>query len=220
MEGSGPSGTLGRLGSVDALGGAFTVALAAAITITVIVRLGIPVSTSQTIVGAIIGWNFFSGRLTDYGSLITICVVLGAGFCAFGCDCRFTLLHGQTLGKSLKTASVGAGSHNPLCFDCSRSFWRLLPGGKQHRQCRRSLCAGFSFQRYQCGKSIYYHWIATTLPDGCTIDRGGHLHLFSQGNAHCRQRPLSFISDHRPGCSVGRGSGAFSICFRGLYNYC
>jgi len=61
FEGSGPSGTLGRLGSVDALGGAFTVALAAALTITAIVRTGIPVSTSQTIVGAIIGWNFFFG---------------------------------------------------------------------------------------------------------------------------------------------------------------
>jgi len=88
LEGSGPSGTLGRLGSVDALGGAFTVALAAAITITVIVRLGIPVSTSQTIVGAIIGWNFFSGRLTDYGSLLTIAsswvfaFVLSAGIAA------------------------------------------------------------------------------------------------------------------------------------------
>jgi PiT family inorganic phosphate transporter len=72
LEGGGPSGTLGRLGSVDALGGAFTVALAAALTITLIVRIGIPVSTSQTIVGAIIGWNMFSGRLTDYRSLITI----------------------------------------------------------------------------------------------------------------------------------------------------
>lgn len=72
LEGGGPSGTLGRLGSVDALGGAFTVALAAAITITVIVRIGIPVSTSQTIVGAIIGWNYFSGRLTDFRSLLTI----------------------------------------------------------------------------------------------------------------------------------------------------
>mgnify|MGYP001110010023 CR=1 FL=1 len=72
FEGSGPSGTLGRLGSVDALGGAFTVALAAAIAITLIVRIGIPVSTSQTIVGAIIGWNVFSGRLTDYRSIITI----------------------------------------------------------------------------------------------------------------------------------------------------
>jgi PiT family inorganic phosphate transporter len=72
FEGSGPANTLGRLGSVDALAGAFTVALAAAIAITLIVRLRIPVSTSQTIVGAIIGWNFFAGRLTDYRSLITI----------------------------------------------------------------------------------------------------------------------------------------------------
>ena len=72
FEGSGPSGTLGRLGSVDALGGAFTVALAAALTITAIVRTGIPVSTSQTIVGAIIGWNYFSGRLTDFQNLLTI----------------------------------------------------------------------------------------------------------------------------------------------------
>lgn len=72
LEGSGPSGTLGRLGSVDALGGAFTVALAAALAILVIVRLGIPVSVSQTIVGALIGWNYFSGRLTNFGSLLTI----------------------------------------------------------------------------------------------------------------------------------------------------
>ncbi len=72
LEGSGPSGTLGRLGSVDALGGAFTVALAAALAILVIVRLGIPVSISQTIVGALIGWNFFSGRLTNFKSLLTI----------------------------------------------------------------------------------------------------------------------------------------------------
>ncbi len=72
IEGSGPSQTLGRLGSVDAIGGAFTVALAAAAAITVMVRIRIPVSTSQTIVGALIGWNYFSGRLTDYNSLITI----------------------------------------------------------------------------------------------------------------------------------------------------
>ncbi len=72
LEGSGPSGTLGRLGSVDALGGAFTVALAAFLAILVIVRLGIPVSVSQTIVGALIGWNFFSGRLTNFNSLLTI----------------------------------------------------------------------------------------------------------------------------------------------------
>lgn len=72
LEGSGPSRTLGRLGSVDALGGAFTVALAAAVVITVMVRIRIPVSTSQTIVGSIIGWNYFAGRLTDFKPLLTI----------------------------------------------------------------------------------------------------------------------------------------------------
>lgn len=72
FEGSGPSATLGKLGSVDAMGGAFTVALAAALSITLIVRTGIPVSTSQTIVGSIIAWNVFSGRLTDYRSILTI----------------------------------------------------------------------------------------------------------------------------------------------------
>lgn len=66
LEGSGPVGTLGRLGSVDALGGAFTVSLAAALSIFVIVRMGIPVSTSQTVVGAIIGWNFFAGKVMDF----------------------------------------------------------------------------------------------------------------------------------------------------------
>lgn len=72
LEGSGPVGTLGRLGSVDALGGAFTVALAAALSIYVIVRMGIPVSTSQTVVGAIIGWSVFAGKIVDYHSLITV----------------------------------------------------------------------------------------------------------------------------------------------------
>ncbi|NLK49553.1 MAG: inorganic phosphate transporter [Candidatus Cloacimonetes bacterium] len=72
IEGSGPSGTLGRLGSIDALGGAFTVSLAAAAAIFVNVRMGIPVSSSQTIVGAIIGWNVFSGRLTDLHSIAII----------------------------------------------------------------------------------------------------------------------------------------------------
>ncbi len=72
LEGGGPSGTLGRLGTVDALGGAFTVSLAAGLAILVVVRTRIPVSTSQTIVGAILGWNFFAGRLTDVRSLLNI----------------------------------------------------------------------------------------------------------------------------------------------------
>ena len=70
--GAGAAHTYGKLGAVNALGGAFTVALAAALTVTWMTRLKLPVSTSQAIVGAIIGWNLFSGSLTDYTSLARI----------------------------------------------------------------------------------------------------------------------------------------------------
>jgi PiT family inorganic phosphate transporter len=72
VGGAGPSETLGKLGSINAPPGAFTVALAAALTVTSMTRLGLPVSTSQAIVGAIIGWNFFSGSTTDLDSLTEI----------------------------------------------------------------------------------------------------------------------------------------------------
>ncbi|HNX00044.1 MAG TPA: inorganic phosphate transporter [Candidatus Cloacimonadota bacterium] len=68
-EGSGASATLNRLGSVNAAGGAFTVALATAISVFLMNRIKIPVSTSQAIVGAVIGWNLFVGLYTDYTSL-------------------------------------------------------------------------------------------------------------------------------------------------------
>ena len=86
ISGSGASHTLGALGSVNALGGSFTAALTAALTVYWMTKLKLPVSTSQAIVGAIIGWNFFTGSLTDYHSLAKIaatwvvCPILAAGF--------------------------------------------------------------------------------------------------------------------------------------------
>lgn len=71
-SGSGTTATLGKLGSVNALAGAFTVALAAALTVLFMTRATIPVSTSQSIVGGIIGWNFFAGVETDFGVFSTI----------------------------------------------------------------------------------------------------------------------------------------------------
>ncbi len=65
MQGAGASHTLGRLGSVNALGGSFTVALAAATTVYAMTMYALPVSTTQAIVGAIIGWNIFTGNQTD-----------------------------------------------------------------------------------------------------------------------------------------------------------
>jgi PiT family inorganic phosphate transporter len=86
IEGSGASHTLGKLGSVNVLGGAFTVALSAAMAVTFMTKWNLPVSTSQAIVGAIIGWNIFSQSLTSYNSLKKIvltwifCPVLSAIF--------------------------------------------------------------------------------------------------------------------------------------------
>jgi PiT family inorganic phosphate transporter len=69
ISGAGAARTLGELGSVNAIAGAFVVALAAAVTVYWLTVLGYPVSTTQAIVGAIIGWDLFSGALIDYGSL-------------------------------------------------------------------------------------------------------------------------------------------------------
>lgn len=74
LQGYGGANTLGKLGGVDALGGAFTVALAAALSVYWMTRLQLPVSTSQAIVGAIVGWNFFTHNPTDYHSLIKIVI--------------------------------------------------------------------------------------------------------------------------------------------------
>jgi PiT family inorganic phosphate transporter len=65
ISGAGASHTLGALGKVSALGGAFTVALSAATTVYFMTKSSLPVSTGQAIVGAIIGWNMFSGMPTD-----------------------------------------------------------------------------------------------------------------------------------------------------------
>jgi PiT family inorganic phosphate transporter len=48
------------------------VALAAAITVYGMTKLGLPVSTTQAVVGGIVGWNLFSGTPTDLAALSRI----------------------------------------------------------------------------------------------------------------------------------------------------
>ena len=72
IGGAGATGTLGALGAVNAMAGSFTVALTAGLTVASMSRFGLPVSTSQAIVGAIIGWNFFTGSPTGQGALVEI----------------------------------------------------------------------------------------------------------------------------------------------------
>jgi phosphate/sulfate permease len=79
IQGSGTSHTLGKLGAVNAIGGSFTLALAAAITIYMMTKFALPISTTQAIVGAIIGWNFFTGNNTDSKTLEKIVISWVAG---------------------------------------------------------------------------------------------------------------------------------------------
>jgi len=77
ISGAGASHTLGKLGSVNAIAGAFIVAFAAAASVYLMTKARYPVSTSQAIVGAIIGWNLFTGSPTDYNSLTKIVTTWG-----------------------------------------------------------------------------------------------------------------------------------------------
>ncbi|GAG97696.1 unnamed protein product, partial [marine sediment metagenome] len=72
ISGSGGAHTLGKLGSITTIAGAFTVALAAALSVYWMTKLALPVSTSQAIVGAIIGWNIFAGTGINFSSLYKI----------------------------------------------------------------------------------------------------------------------------------------------------
>ncbi len=86
VSGSGTSHSLGELGAVNEIAGAFIVAFAAGLTVYGMTMVELPVSTTQAIVGAIIGWNIFSGSITDYTIMSTIiatwiiCPILAAFF--------------------------------------------------------------------------------------------------------------------------------------------
>ncbi|NQU60651.1 MAG: inorganic phosphate transporter [Rhodospirillales bacterium] len=71
-SGAGAAGTLGKLGAVNTIAGAFMAALAAALAVYLMTKAGLPVSTTQAIVGAIIGWNLFSHTPTGPEALIKI----------------------------------------------------------------------------------------------------------------------------------------------------
>lgn len=72
ISGAGASQTLGKLGAINAVAGAFVVAFSAAMSVYLMTLARYPVSTSQAIVGAIVGWNIFSGSPTDSKALSTI----------------------------------------------------------------------------------------------------------------------------------------------------
>ncbi|MEN8141523.1 MAG: inorganic phosphate transporter [Thermodesulfobacteriota bacterium] len=120
ISGAGASHTLGKLGAINAVGGAFIVALAAGLSVYLMTKMRFPVSTSQAIVGAIIGWNIFSGSLTDPQSLSKImmtwlvCPLLAAIIAVILYQiCTFVInhfkIHMFTLDKYTRWSLVWAG---------------------------------------------------------------------------------------------------------------
>ena len=122
ISGAGASHTLGKLGAITALPGAFMTALSAAVAVYTMTKSGLPVSTSQAIVGAIIGWNLFSGSQTDINTLTKIlstwiiCPVLSA-FIAVG---LFKLLRFSS--KFVKVHMVMADAYTRVALILAGSF--------------------------------------------------------------------------------------------------
>jgi len=72
ISGAGTTETLGKLGAINALPGAFAACVAAGLSVYLMTKLGLPVSTTQAIVGAIVGWNLYTGSPTNMKVLVTI----------------------------------------------------------------------------------------------------------------------------------------------------
>ena len=72
LSGSGAATTLNDLGQVSTISGAFMVALSAALAVYNMVKLNLPSSTTQAIVGGIVGWNVYSGNPTNMDVLVKI----------------------------------------------------------------------------------------------------------------------------------------------------
>ena len=72
ISGGGTTETLGKLGAINALPGAFAACVAAGLSVYMMTKFGLPVSTTQAIVGAIVGWNLYTDSPTNIKVLITI----------------------------------------------------------------------------------------------------------------------------------------------------
>ena len=72
ISGAGTTATLGKLGSINAMPGAFAACVAAGLAVYLMTKSGLPVSTTQAIVGAIVGWNIYTGSSTNIQVLIII----------------------------------------------------------------------------------------------------------------------------------------------------
>ena len=155
VSGAGASKTLGELGAVNAIAGAFVVALAAGVTVYWLTVLGYPVSTTQAIVGAIIGWDLFAGALIDYRrpgkgrpELVRQSHPCGALF-------RTPLQADRLWDETREDQYVQPGCPYPggSALRGHRRF--LFTGGQQHLQRGRHFCSHLPFFGYLLSRAFH-----------------------------------------------------------------
>jgi len=116
ISGAGTTETLGKLGAINALPGAFAACVAAGLSVYLMTKAGLPVSTTQAIVGAIVGWNLYTGSATNIKVLITIlgtwvlCPVI-SGLIAMG---FFTLTKNFILKRKIHILRLDAYTRTAL----------------------------------------------------------------------------------------------------------
>ena len=116
ISGAGTTETLGKLGAINALPGAFAACVAAGISVYLMTKVGLPVSTTQAIVGAIVGWNLYTGSSTNIQVLLTIlstwilCPII-AGVIAMG---LFTFTKKVILNRKLHILRLDAYTRTAL----------------------------------------------------------------------------------------------------------
>ena len=155
VSGSGAAQTLGRLGAVSALGGAFTVALAAGLAAFSMTRTGLPVSVSQAVVGAILGWNIYTATPTDTGILVRIVVtwvaspvlagaVAAAMYLALRRLLRRTKPHLLKQDAMVRVGLIVAGAFGSYSLGANNIgnvVGRVRRGQPLHVRLRRSACS-------------------------------------------------------------------------------
>ncbi|MDI6851847.1 MAG: inorganic phosphate transporter [bacterium] len=72
LQGTNTTKSIGELGKINAIGGAFTVCLATGLTVIWMTKAGFLVSITQALVGGIVGWSLFAGELVNINSLTQI----------------------------------------------------------------------------------------------------------------------------------------------------
>lgn len=147
VSGAGAAEGLGALGQVSTLASAFIVSAAAATTVLLMTRAGLPVSTTQAIVGAIVGWNLYAGQAVDRLALTRI---VG------------TWVYGPLIG-----ATIAAALYFLVTFILKRAKIHLITLDKYSRM---ALIVAGVFGAYSLGANNMANVVGVFIPASPFVD--------------------------------------------------